>query len=70
MVLAGLCFAGATTVRSTGIFNLITLTCFAVFGDAHMLDISDKDYAKVRSASPSFCCEILIGPYLCLENDT
>lgn len=69
MALASLCFAGATTVRSTGIFSSITLMCFAVFGDAHIFDLSNKDYFKVRSASPSFRYEILIGSYLCLEID-
>lgn len=61
MALASLCFAGATTVRSTGIFSLFTLMCFAVYGDARIfdLDLINKDYFKVRSASPSFCDEII-----------
>lgn len=54
MVLAGLCFAGATTIRSTGIFNSITLMCFAVFGDAHIFDLDPKDYCKVRGVLLSF----------------
>lgn len=60
MVLAGLCFAGATTVRSTGIFNSITLMCFSVFGDAHILDL---DVSKVSNVLPSFCDAISTDSY-------
>ncbi|KJE02009.1 GPI mannosyltransferase 2 [Cryptococcus gattii NT-10] len=70
MVLAGLCLAGATTVRSTGIFNLITLTCFAVFGDAHMLDISDKDYAKRmtrKTWKPYLPALLVVAPFIMFQ---
>ncbi|OXG37989.1 GPI mannosyltransferase 2 [Cryptococcus neoformans Gb118] len=66
MVLAGLCFAGATTVRSTGIFNSITLMCFSVFGDAHILDL---DVSKIRKMWKPFLPAFLaVAPFLMFQH--